>query len=251
MSMTGEAIEAAAEALAGARQTGRLIDGLPPEMRPATAVEAHAIQDATLRRMGVATGALKVNAFPQGGFVRGTVPADRVLASPARISIGAGICGLESEIAFLFPEGVPPREAPWRRDEAAALAAALPAFDVVESRFTRFMERSQLERTADCLSAGWFIRGAVRRDWQQIDLTGPELRIDNGGRAIFDAIGRHPLADPFLPVLRWLEAHRAEGCAAGTIVTTGSYAGLIKIAAGDRLTARFAGFAPIELEVVA
>src|SRR5690606_28825412 len=52
--------EAAARILAGAWRDGMLLDGLPEQCRPASAAEAHAIQDATLALLGAATGAYKV-----------------------------------------------------------------------------------------------------------------------------------------------------------------------------------------------
>lgn len=241
--------EAAARILAGAWRDGMLLDGLPEQCRPASAAEAHAIQDATLALLGAATGAYKVNAFPQGGHVRGIFIADRVLQAPATVPVTPGLAGVEPEIAFRFPQGVPPRDLPYREDELVGLAEAMPAFDVVESRYTDFMQRTQFERAADCLNAGWFIFGEPVRDWQQQVSGTLHLGVSVAGKPVFEGDGRHPFGDPFMPVVHWINARHTEGCPPGVVVTTGSYAGLIAVAAGDEVEARFAGFAPLHMRV--
>lgn len=249
--MTPENTSAAAEILAAARGHNDLLDGLPEFCRPQSAVEAHAIQDATIKLLDGKRGAVKVNAFPQGGFIRGVVVTDRIQKSPGTVAMTAGFAGLEPEIAFHFPNGVPAQENPYRRQDVAAMAEAMPVFDIVESRYSDFMERTQFERAADCLSAGWLVTGKGRADWDNIETNAPDLIVKRNGKAIFSGKGRHSLGDPFLPVLHWLNARREEGCAAGTIVTTGSFAGLITAEPGDTLVVEFDGLEPISLSISA
>jgi len=249
--LTPEEISAAADLLIEARRFRRLLDGIPASIRPRHAADAHAIQDAVRARLGGVVGAVKVNAPRDGEVFRGILEPGRVVASPARVDPRkAGMMGIEAEIAFRFPFGVPAGKAPLDYDTLASMAEALPVFDVVDTRLSNFMSRSQPERIADALNAGYLVYGQARRDWRGMRLSDIDVRLTVDGQLAFDDRGRHPLGDPFMPIVRYLGAIVEAGCAPGTVITTGSYTGLTRAEAGQRVRAAFDGFEPIEVQFV-
>jgi 2-keto-4-pentenoate hydratase len=241
-------IDAAARLLLAARRTGRRIDGLPEPVRPASVADGHAIQDRVLGLMGAQTGAIKVNAPPAGEVYRGIVESSRVFSSPARIpAADAGLMGVEAEVAFLFPEGVPGRAEPWGYDELAALARAMPAFDIVDSRLDDFMSRTPFERIADCLNAGAFVHGRALDGWRRLDLAAIEVTLKVDDRVIVRRVGGHPPLDPFVPALDYVNAVPGTGLPPGAVLTTGSFTGLHYSRSRQRIRAEFPGLGDVEV----
>ena len=98
--------------------------------------EAHAIQDAVTAGLGKPVGAYKAMAPANGEPTRGVIYADTIHASPARIPAAeVPQCGVEGEVAFVFRRDLPPRAAPYSRDEVAAAVDACAAIEVVTSRY--------------------------------------------------------------------------------------------------------------------
>jgi 2-keto-4-pentenoate hydratase len=235
--------------LIDARHSRRRLNGLPADVRPMTVEDAHAIQDAVHEASSERIGALKVNAPNENEVYRGIIPARRVVTSPAKISArDAGLMGIEAEIAFLFLNGVRPQEEAYDYSALANSALALPAFDIVDTRFEAFMSRSPHERIADSLNAGFLVHGAARRDWRDIAHASIHVRLMVDGAEVFAGPGKHVAGDPFLPVVRYLDTVREKGCPPGTLITTGSFTGLTIAKAKQVIRAEFAGFSPIEVE---
>ena len=246
--MNPSAIATAARALADARHSGRLLAALPEGTRPQTVADAHAIQDATVAALGEGVAGWKVS-VADGQVMRGALVSSRVLASPARMR-GADVpmLGLEAEIAFCFDRDLPPREAPYTRDEIADAVTALAGIEVVDTRFASYADTPPIERLADFISNGGFITGTVRPDWRSIDLAALKAMLIINGQTVVEQVGGHVTRDPFVPAIALVNALRTGGIAKGRIITTGTFTGLYIAKPGDRVEARFEGFGNVELQ---
>ena len=125
----------AANLLLNARRTHTPIADLPVELQPTSMDEVYAVQDAIALAYGE-VGGYKIGA--------GTADATPSFAPMPRAWIaasGAVLTGptyryrvVESEVAFLVGEDLPPRATPYTRDEViAAMASCHPAIEELES----------------------------------------------------------------------------------------------------------------------
>jgi 2-keto-4-pentenoate hydratase len=248
MTLPPVAIEAAAHALAEARRSRRRLAALPDGTRPQSVADAHAIQDATVAALGESIAGWKVS-VADGEVTRGVLFATRLLASPAQMR-GADVpmLGLEAEIAFRFDRELPPRAAPYVRDEIAEAVTALAGIEVVDTRFASFADTRPLERLADFISNGGFVTGTVRPDWRSLDLAALKALLLINGKVVVEQVGGHVTRDPFVPAIALVNALRTEGIPKGRIITTGTFTGLYTAKPGDRVEARFEGFGNVELQ---
>lgn len=247
MTLSADQIAQSANLLVQARRGGYRLASLPEAIRPTTVDEAHATQDAVLTLTAASIGAIKVNADKGGGVFRGKVDQAFCQRSPAAFDFFDGeLIGIEAEIAFHFPEGLAPSPSGYNANVFAA-ARASAAFDIVGSRFDDFRARTQFERIADALSSAAFVHGAAKNDWRGIDFTALPVSVSVDGSVVFEGKGGHPAIDPFAPVLAYLDTVRASGLPPGTILTTGSFCGLLPVAPGQVIRATLGEFDPIEV----
>lgn len=248
--MTQDEILAAANMLVEARKTGVRLDCLPEAIRPTTLAEGHAVQDAVTKILGDVVGVWKVNAPADGRVFRGNVGKSRVFESPARVSArSAGLCGVEAEIAFVFPDGLEGRLTEYTYDEVADVVQAMPAFDLVDTRFENFMDLTVFERIADGLNAGSFIHGSVVTDWRKTDFTKIETLLYVDDEVVVRTQGGHGAGDPLLPLVKFVNVLRADiGVPAGTTVLTGSFTGFEVAKPGQNVRAEFVGFGGVEVK---
>lgn len=264
-------VEEAATLIASARQTQVLIDSLPVACRPRTIEEAHAIQDTVAIRLGAKIGGFKASApiAPDNSQNQNEVPAPEkpdlqwfltqkvrapifdstIHASPCVISSREmPHCGVEAEIAFRFLRDLPPRDAPYTREEIADVTDAYAAVEVVSSRFVAPEKVSYLERLADCIINSGFVYGNKRSDWQQLHLAELRVTLVVNGETVVDQVGGHPTGDPFASVVALVEMMRTTvGVRAGQFVTCGSYTGLRYFKPGDVCEISFEGFGTAQL----
>ena len=61
------------------------------------------------------------------------------------------------------------------------------------------------------------------------------------GEAVFERIGTHPLGDPAWLLTSWLRhaTRNGDSIAAGTVVTTGSWVGMLPVRRGEQVDVRF------------
>ena len=251
--MDQAAIDKAAALFVAARRSGKLIDRLPPECRPASPHDALAIQDATVRSLGERIGAWKVAAPIDGTLMRGAILESRIFESPAVVPARlVPLLGVEAEIAFLFESGLAEREEEYTYAEVAKAGAAFAAIEIVDTRFGSYQDTPLLHRSADCISNGGFVRGTPRADWRRFDLTQIEATLLVDGAVVVRRSGGHATRDPLLPAIALANdlRHRG-GLPAGIIVTTGTYTGLTFVKPGQSVTARFAGFGAVEVRFAA
>lgn len=250
--MDQDAVTRAAAILAAAR-SGPLAERLPEDLRPRTAAEAYAIQAAVAAALGERIAGWKVSAMPGYGLCKGILLGSRVFADDAAIPAGLmPMLGIEAEIAFRFDRALPPRADAYQRAEVAAAVTALPAIEVVDTRFRDYDGTPGIERTADFMSNGGFVAGAPRADWRDFDLARLEASVIVNGRVEVRKVGGHAAGDPLLPAIDIANDLRlAGGIPAGMVVTTGTFTGLLPVRPGDRVEAAFAGFGSARLRFVA
>jgi len=146
---------------------------------------------------------------------------------------------IEAEIAFVT-------KAPLRGPGctvAHALAAidfALPAIEVIDSRYENF--RFDLKSViADNASSARFVTGGRSRPASELDLKTLGVVVEKNGEPVALGAGAAVLGHPALSLamLANLLGERGEEIPAGSFVMTGGITEAVAVAAGDTVTARF------------
>lgn len=217
----------------------------PPDM-PA----AYAAQDAVARAFGWFDAA-PARHWKSGGPSREAVlthaplPPDGVWNSPARAGAWPfHLRGIEAEIALCLGREVSPAQAmTLDLSQATALVDAMcVSIEVVDSRWQEGLAAPPLAKLADLQSHGALVLGAwvpfAPRDW-----SAQRCRVQIGAQAPIERQGSHALADPTFMLPAWLRHATRDGrsVAAGTVVTTGTWVGILHAAQGDLVTAEFPG----------
>lgn len=250
-----ENVARCARILAYARQTGELVAGLPPEAAPRDEDEAFAIQRQVLQIAGDSIGGWKCAAppgRPQSGACLGRAG---FLQSPGTLKFRADReMGIEAEIAFRLGADLPGRSEPYTRDDIVdAVAAAMPAIELVQSRYIDRQAVSALASMADSISNFGFVHGRDAQDWRTLDLSRSRVVLTVADEVRVDQVGGNPSGDPLLPVV-WL-ANRLPPTGvhlrAGEIITTGSCTGLLFVKPGLTVAATFEGLGTVSLNLVA
>ena len=244
-------VQEAARFLAEARTTGNLSDRLPETCQPHTLEDGHATQLATAALLGDTIAGWKVATTPEGRHVRGGLLQSRIFQDKTALSPTlVPLLGVEAEIAFRFDRELAPRDEPYTYAEVRDAVTALPAIEVVDSRFRDYPNAPFLHRLADFMSNGAFIRGAVHQDWRSVDLAALDAELVIDGTTVIRQRGGHPTKDPLLPAITLVNELRSQGgVVKGTVVTTGTYTGLNFAKPGQTVTANFQGFGSVSLKI--
>ena len=247
--MSGQKILKAANLLIEARRSGALLAELPVDCKPKNVEEAHAIQDAVNEGLGERIGGWKANAPPGEDMQRGAIFDRLIFTSPARIPARkAPMLGVEAEIAFQFLDDLPLRERDYSREEVARSIGAFAAIEIVDARIRNYDKVPLLDRIADNICNGAFVRGATVLDWRKLDIAKLRVRLEIGGKVIADKIGGHPIDDPLGPVVALVNHRRMRGgVKAGQVVTTGSCTGIEYAKPGQVAKASFDGLGSVEV----
>ncbi|MBO0716524.1 MAG: hydratase, partial [Rhizobiales bacterium] len=217
---------------------------LPNDLRPTSIAEAYAAQEAYYRlaepTYGAVAGAkiatttkvmqqlMGIN-HPCGGAIFSRT----IHRSPAKLRAADFVnLRIESEIALELGADLPASGAPWTRETVVpAIAAALPAFELIEDRNADYAstEASSLI-VENCWNGGIVI--ATSKRVAVDDLVGIAGRLTLAGKLIGEGAAEDPAA-----TLAWLANHVAErgrGLKAGMVVITGSLIPPVSIAPGQR-----------------
>lgn len=236
--MTTEA-DAAAAAIEQALAARTTLVPLDPAVAPQDSGQGYAVQVALARRLG---------AFPPAGFKIGATAATMQLhlgiRSPAagfmmRRSLHASgfatpyrdwiTPGVECEIAFRLGRDIAPGEHP-QEALAEAVAAVLPAIEIVENRYQGGVRIGTPMLIADRFFHAAAVLGADAEGWPAGRLAGRDLaavrgRMTVNGKLFGEGQGGDLLGHP-LAVLRWLAASPAAaafgGLRAGQVILCGS-----------------------------
>ena len=257
--MTPDTIRQAAQTLIDARNRGTALEDLPEGCIPATDDDSRAIQEAMADLCGWPLAGYKIGCTTAAA--REMLNTDRpfpgrvfrpfLFRSPAAVPAENFIRqGVEGEFAFELAADIPARPDPWTRREIAERVACLfPAIEIIDTRFTRFVEAGILRLTADTGANGGLVLGDAISDWQAVDLEDAEIVMSIEGAETGRGRGREALGHP-LEALTWLAndlSRRGCGMLAGQVVTTGTCTGMQYVPDGGTATADFSGLGKVSV----
>lgn len=236
-----------AQALVAALRERRPADALPLAGKLRDAGDAYAVQRLVAQALhGPDPG------FPcywkSGGPSReatpthAPLPVEGVWPSPADARRWpCNIRLIEVEIALRLGRDVTAAEAATLSPETAAslVDAMTVSIELVDSRWLQAVQAPPLLKLADLQSHGALVLGEwipyAPQDWATQDVT---VRIGNDPPVSFR--GTHSMGDPAWVLPAWLRHTAARGAIPrGTVVTTGTWCGMLPARAGDLVTARF------------
>src|ERR1700745_3380115 len=187
---------------------------LPDDLRPASIAEAYAAQEAYYRlaepTYGAVAGAkiatttkvmqqlMGIN-HPCGGAIF----SRPIHASPVKLCAADFVnLRIESEIALQLGADLPASGAPWTRARVApAIAAALPAFELIEDRNADYAKTQASSLIVENCGNGGIVTGTPKRVALD-DLVGITGRLTLGGKLIGEGAAEDPCA-----TLAWLAHH--------------------------------------------
>lgn len=236
------------EELLTARKEGKALP-LAAIEAPATPAAAYAVQQEISRTLGP-IGGWKVGAAGPDAPVSGApLPASGILPSGAVLGAAFTDRLIEAEIAFRLAQDLPPRAAPYARDEIlAAIGSCHPVIEVVQWRLEGFPAIPDNLKLADGIGHGALIVGEAIANWQALDF--PSLAVTQEIAGAPPKTGQGNPAGDMIRLIAWLADEGAVwsgGLRAGQIVTCGSWTGALPAPAGTAVAVRFAGIAPVTL----
>jgi 2-keto-4-pentenoate hydratase len=232
---------------------GGISFAVTPEDVPPDEAAAYAVQHAVAGTLG-SIGGWKVGASgPDGRPSAAPLPASGILAAPARLSPDYTDRLVEAEIAFLLGRDLPPRDAPYTRDEVLdAIGSCHAVIEVVQWRIQDWRSAPAHLKLADHSGHGALVVGEAVPDWRAIDFAGLQVTQAIAGQPPKRATG-NPAGD-MIRLIAWLADEGAVwsgGLKAGQIVTCGSWTGMTEAAADTPVIVSFGfgfdGLSPVEL----
>ena len=252
-------LDAAATLLVAAHRALRPRPALPKACSPTDQLDAYAIQERFVAMLGRPVGYKIGYTNPQlqrtlgiGSPVHGRLIAGRTHASPAVLPAARlATRVVETEFGFRMARALPANGAPYSVEAvSAAVAAALPSFEIVDSRFESWRKLTPLEAIADNVLHSHWVAGAELADFRRLDLAALEAVSRVDGREVTRGRGANVLGSP-LESLRWLAnelAQRGSGLAAGDLVTTGCCTDIFEVAPGGVAEADFGPLGRVRVE---
>ena len=246
-------ITAATDRLVQARQAQRL----QPAPTLSSAEAAYAVQAQVARTLGWFADPNQPVHWKSGGpsraaLTHAALPPAGIWASPAQAGTWPfTLRGIEAEVALRLREPVDAARAATLDDVAArALIDAMTVtIEVVDSRWAEGLEAPPLAKLADLQCHGALVLGAwvafdATRDWRA-----QRCAVQVGAQPAHAFLGSHSLGDPAAVLCAWLRHATADGSvlAAGSVVTTGSWCGLLSAQPGDAVRVQFEGIGAIDL----
>ncbi|RDB42691.1 hypothetical protein DU490_11980 [Halomonas sp. DQ26W] len=246
-------IDTAADRLLAAYPPGSTIP-LPEELPLGDAETAYAIQARVSTALGTHSG------WKLGGIIKGEVPRySRLLAEWSQASPGRFAHNdfhrvyLEPELAVVLGAAISARKAPYTLAEIAPRVASLhAAIELVDSRFIAWPEVPPLWQLADGLSHGAFVLGSGAPAGDLTQMKNAAYRLSLDGEVVLSGCGNHPGGDPAeLLVAMVNDRIRRDGAgfAAGEVITTGTFDGVVEMLAGQRVLLDFAGIGEAEVRL--
>jgi 2-keto-4-pentenoate hydratase len=245
----------------------RRFERLKGELAPGSLAEAYEVQDEVHRLFqeagwGALAGhkiALTSKAIqelcgvdqPAGGAIF----ARTVHPSPATIRLADFMhLGLEFELGVRLGDDLPAAGTPYTRESVAgAVAACMPAFELIEDRGADYGDLDAASILTDKCWCGGVVLGQEVADWQRLDLTSAPVELLWNGEVVDRGVTGAAMGHPF-EGLAWLAnllASRGRGMKAGEIVITGSALRTRFPEAGDEITYRIGGLGEATVRVTA
>ena len=233
---------------------------LPDNLRPASIAEAYAAQEAyyglaepTYGAVAGAKIATTTKVMQQLMGINhpcgGAIFSRTIHRSPAKLRAADFVnLRIESEIALQVGADLPATGAPWTRETVApAVAAALPAFELIEDRNADYAKTEALSLIVENCWNGGIVTGTPKRVPLD-DLVGIAGRLTLGGKLIGEGAAEDPCA-----TLAWLANHVAErgrNLKADMIVITGSLIPTVSIGPGQRAEFAVEGLGEVVVDVI-
>ena len=243
-----------AEELVRARRGGRRVTA---RLEDLPGVEhAYAIQDRVQALLGGQIAGWKVARTPDGEVLSAPIFDDVVFRSGAEVPLESRMShGFECELAFKVEH----RLSGFSRSEydiddvLPALGEASPALELLSCRTEQGFQSPRPLLVADNLGSGGIVLGTPRTDWQKLNLTDIGISLNVAGDVVVDKRGGNPIGDPLQAVVLLANhlARRGLSWEPGQIIMTGAFAGVHHARVGQRIEARFEGFAPVTMLSVA
>lgn len=148
---------------------------------------------------------------------------------------------VEAEIAFVLERDLP-SERPTLSQVTTAIAYALPAIEIVDSR-VRDWKISIYDTVADNASSGLFVLGGTPRKIDAFDLKLCGMRLEHRGEPVSTGCGAACLGNPLNAVV-WLAgtmARLGQPLRAGATILSGALGPMVSVKAGEVYEARING----------
>lgn len=251
-------LEAVVAALVAARREHRPAPSAALAQALSTATEAYAAQDAVASAMAWFDFATPQH-WKSGGPSRTAVLTHAPLPPGGVRASGAAFDdwpmtsrAIEAEVALRLRVDVSPAQAAALRDEEVdgLIDAMTVSIEVCDSRWLEAAQAPALLRLADLQSHAALALGDwqpyVRRDWAAQRC---EVRI--GSAPLVTRSGSHSLGDPAWLLPTWLRhaSRHGQTVPAGSVVTTGTWCGMLPAEAGDRVEVLFEGIGSASLQL--
>jgi 2-keto-4-pentenoate hydratase len=246
--MLKEQVEEAARLLCAARG-GAPVHELPQSCRPQSDADAYQIQDAVTRQLDQLIGGWKVGvASPTTAAFCAPIYASMIRSSPASYqATELRLIGIEAEIGFRLGRDLPPRAVSYRRGEVTAGTTLHPVIEVVDSRYSDFRSLDRASILADNFSNGGLVYGPAVPDWEALDLGHTTMTVTEDRQPFADSSGA-AARDPVGALVEFANLMNGRGgVRAGTMVTTGSWTGMVFTKRGARIVADFGTLGSVEI----
>lgn len=249
---------ALAQALVGARREHMLLSAAEWGQALQTPADAYAVQDAVATALAWFSDAPPLH-WKSGGPSRDSVLTHAPLPPRGVRASGAAFDdwpmqtrAIEAEIALRLAVDVSPAQAATLQpDDVDRLIDAMAvSIEVCASRWREGAQAPPLLRLADLQSHAALALGDwrpyARRDWA---MQRCEVRI--GAMPLVARTGTHALGDPAWVLPQWLRHATRDGATvrAGSVVTTGTWVGMLPAQAGDEVAVDFAGIGSASLRL--
>jgi 2-keto-4-pentenoate hydratase len=231
---------------------GRLADGLPQAIRPASRAEGYAVQALLEARSASPVFGWKIAATSTAGQAHigvdgplaGRLLAERVHPDGVTLSLAHNLMRVaECEFAFRMGRTLMPRVGAYTRGEVLEAVASLhPAIEVPDSRYEAFERVGVAQLLADNACAHDFLLGApTLASWRGMDLVNHPVQARVNGGPPHAGTGANVLGDPVVALVWLVNELSSLGIPLemGQVVTTGTCVVPIPVAPGDEVKVDF------------
>lgn len=247
-----------ADALLQARRAGTPADAMPLAGCLADADAAYRVQDLVAGALRWHPGGMP-RVWKSGGpsreapLTHAGLPEAGVRTAPARLNDQPfHQRGIEAEVALRLGRDVRPADAAAMAHEGAAawVDALTVSIEIVDSRWQQATQAPPLLKLADLQSHGALVLGPWQRfvaaDWAR-----QSCQVQIGSAAARSFTGTHSLGDPLWLLPIWLRHVTRHGATVprGTVVTTGTWCGLLPAQAGDLVRVAFDGLGEASVQL--
>lgn len=248
-----------ADLLISARREGRQLQGLPTELVPADHVQGYAVNALVAQGLGWAplgwkiagTNPIMQQRLRTGQPIYGRTFAQFAMRSPSILRRAELLDPLvECEFFFRLGTPLPPRPAPYTREDVAAAVSAVHAgVEIAECRFAMASLPPMPAILADGAASGRYLLGDEITGWRDLDLSAMPVTLSVNGSVRRQGFGREVMDHPINPVV-WLANERSrwgDGLAAGELISSGTATGMLLAKPGDRMVASFGDLGRVEV----